>query len=442
MVVPVEGLVRAAVGPDVAPAGGFAKNGLVDLVDAGEEQLGGLVGGHQAVVEIMLADAGLENSQIRFHRAEALVQVAGVEGARAVAAGRDVAGLVGVEVHLHHGVLGVVAEILEAALPDAVVDGEEVVGAAVRHGQRTVGVAKEVVDDGVVRQIRGIQEDREPRVPGAVRVAAHGLQVSLFRKSVSSHLPERFPAVDVAAVDHRHVAVGLDDVVVVLVAAEISFGEMLLGPFLELVEAPVMAVQEDVDIAAPGVGFAHLALHVAGEDVAAHDVFPGFVAAFAAPGVVLGGPDVHLVEFLGAFGAEERILQFGVAVFAAEEETPGVLGVAGTSAGAAPDPETAADVEARAAVVGEVHQLGVALPVAAVLPGVDVNAGPRVKEVAGARHDGEHGDLLEGRPHFTAVAGGLRDAGVHAVVEALVVYGTARPLGAGADAARGADDVV
>ena len=114
---------------------------------------------------------------------------------------------------------------------------------------------------------------------------------------------------------------------------------MVVGALLRLVEPPVHAVDEEVAVAAARVGLAHVALGVAlerlGDERVAHPA--PRLRGIVGPRIVLRAAKVHAAERRRPFVAEERELHALHAVFAAEEEAQGMLGVAGLAARRAAD---------------------------------------------------------------------------------------------------------
>ena len=274
------------------------------------------------------------------------------------AARRPRAGAVLVEVEQR--VLAVVEDEAEPAVrAGAVADPEPVVRALVAHevGDRRVEVAAPVDDEHHVDQVDGVDEHGVGGVWGAVRVVAEqalvGGVVLLLGEAAGQggvgEVPERVPGVEraVGGLDAAaEVGVDLDRVVVVGVAAEVGGGEVGVGALVDVEQAPVLAVEVEVVAGAVAAGVAGGELHVAGEGVADEDAAG---VGLIGPRVVLGAAEVELVELGGGAGgvAEQREVEPGGAVAAAEEQAERVLRVVGGAGEAAADAQAAVGLEAR-----------------------------------------------------------------------------------------------
>lgn len=214
---------------------------------------------------------------------------------------------------------------------------------------RAVAVDEVVREQRVVDEVRRVEEHGIGRVARAVRVAPEGAAVDRVggeaRPVHDGHLPEVAPAVHrplvrLDRVGDLFVRVGrggLDHVPVERVAARVGFGEVLVASLLRLVEAPVLAVDEEVVVAAARVEVAHRALRVAAEDLVDERLA---AAAFVRPGKVLRAAQVELVVGAGLLPAgvvarEHLGLEAAHAVGAAEEEAQRVLRVVVLAAPAA-----------------------------------------------------------------------------------------------------------
>src|SRR5262249_35315311 len=142
----------------------------------------------------------------------------------------------------------------------------------------------------------------------------------------------------------------LDRVVIAGIAAEVTGGEVGLGALIGVEEAPVLAVDvEVVEVAALALP-AHGQLGVARELVAQAGEAG---APVEAPGVVLGGAQVGVVEAGGgAVAAHDGVIEGGVAVIVAEIEVEGVLGVVALAAVAAADADAGVGLDVGGGAVG------------------------------------------------------------------------------------------
>src|SRR6185436_7286396 len=102
-------------------------------------------------------------------------------------------------------------------------------------------------------------------------------------------------------------SLNLDHVIIVREAAPIRFAESGFWTFVGIVNAPEHAVDVKEAVIAALALLTHGQLRVARENVANKNA--ARVAA-ETPGVILEGAQIHLVEFLRAIVAEERIFQF------------------------------------------------------------------------------------------------------------------------------------
>ena len=280
--------------------------------------------------------------------------------------------------------------------------------------------------EDVLDEVRHVEEDRILRIARAVGVESEhlvvvrlvSLAVPFLRGDAPQLVPRgRFALDDAGVVARLRRA---DDVVVRRRAAVVARGVVVVHALLGLVESPVDAVDEEVVVAAAVVRLAHRALGVAREAFVDERV-----AVFVVrPGVVLGRTEVDLLEFVGAFVAEQRMLQRAHAVLAAEEEAERVLRMLRAAA------ERAADAQSRrnGELVRRVHRIDLldhrlALPDASVARRVHVDAARAVEHALRVDHE-RHGArvLGEAAPQALARIGvALRDSSVESVAHRLVV---------------------
>ena len=141
------------------------------------------------------------------------------------------------------------------------------------------------------------------------------------------------------------------------------------------------------------------------------------VVAFEAPGVVLECAQIKAVETIGtALASEGGELQFTGPVFLAEKEAKGVFGIAGTAAVTAPDADARVDVKALGSIRINQFDGRRSFPVAAVIAGVGVDAGRRVKKVPQVGCYAVRGDGFEIVGELSAISGIVHNIRVHTVV--------------------------
>src|SRR5262249_47731362 len=151
-----------------------------------------------------------------------------------------------------------------------------------------------------------------------------------------------------------------------------------IGPFVDVVEPPVEAVDVEMIEGPVRRGLAQDELRVAAEDVAraGHDG-----VALEGPRIILHRAQVELVEGIRSLGAEQRVVQLVRAVVLAEEEPEGVLRIVSAAAISAADAQAAVDLKTLRAVGIDEFDGGVALEGALVPAGVGVDARDVVEEV-------------------------------------------------------------
>jgi hypothetical protein len=157
-------------------------------------------------------------------------------------------------------VLAIVQEKTESAeLAGAVADGVEIVNAVVAGelSDRSIDVAGEENIEHVVDEVFDIEQIFVRRIQGAVGKETLNFEViDIAGEAVGRRLPKAEPGIEIAVGRENGIAgarIDFDDVVVFFDATEIGFGVGGFGPLAGIVEAPILAVNEEmVKIAALG----------------------------------------------------------------------------------------------------------------------------------------------------------------------------------------------
>lgn len=144
---------------------------------------------------------------------------------------------------------------------------------------------------------------------------------------------------------------GVDGVVVIVLAAEVGFHEVLVGAFVNVVEAPVDTIDVEVEPAPVDSGVVHFEEEIVDELVAGVLGFVGLPEVAVGPAEVVAGAELEGIEVFDGVSSiggvfEERIVEFSGAVVVAEAEGEGVFGGVGVAAGSALDAESGIDLEA------------------------------------------------------------------------------------------------
>ena len=328
--------------------------------------------------------------------------------------------------------LGVLGEKHKAPVAFAVSRREKIVRPIVSKRQRqpAVFVARPENADHKVHQIVDVDQHGIVGIARAVGIEplhAQVVCVARIRRDVAGLRPQIPPGVRRSGGCFgliQRSAGGLDDVVIVVVAAQIRLAVVLLGSLLGLIKSPVLAVDVQVVIAAAGVGLAHVPLQVAGVDV---EQKRHLGARLKRPGVVLHGAQVELAKLIDAFVAEQRIIEPLVAVLLAEEKPKGVLGVTAAGAEVAARANPGVDLKARSAVGMDQLNRGGALPGLALSTGVHVKTGLRIDQVLHVDDHRNGRNRLERRDELRAPHRIVDNVGVHAVVKHLPVDAARRP---------------
>ncbi len=179
-------------------------------------------------------------------------------------------------------------------------------------------------------------------------------------------------------------------------------------------------------ITAPRIGLPHLALQVSGEDFTDHGVS---AVAPETPRVVLRRAKVELVKLVRSFVAEHRILELGVAVFVAEEEAKGMLGVVVATAVPAANSQTRVDLKTLAAVRVEQFDRRCPFPIDAVAARVDVDARGRIEQVAHVRCDRQRRDVRQCIFELWPPGPVVDNVRVHSIIQHLPVDRSRGPTG-------------
>ena len=295
-----------------------------------------------------------------------------------------------------------------------------------------VGVAAILVDEHIVYEVA----DVEQRVQLLVVRIVGGTGSRLGHQLVG--VEGTFGSLDVVAA----VLFNLDDVNVALAAAEVVLAILVVHALGNVVDAPVHAVEEEVDVEGVDAGTAHAALHAAGPDVAGVLCLLAVALRPVLPGVAEVAAQHQLVEFRWLARAVERIFQRLRPVLLLEHEAERVLGVLlGQSAVTAVQTDAAAYAEVvplRAA-----HQFHAGSPRPAVPRVVahrraseDVDAAALgvvlvAEEVVLVRHEAQDGQLLQPLRNLRSQLGVARHLRVHLVVglSRAPYLGVAAPLG-------------
>ncbi len=187
---------------------------------------------------------------------------------------------------------------------------------------------------------------------------------------------------------------------------------MRIRSFLDLVEAPVEAVEVEVDEGSVGGDVPHVAERVVAEGI----VEPGGVGRAAeVPGEVLRGAEVDFVE-LGAVEARDRVVDLRVAVLGLAEHAEGVLRVQLGLADAAPDSDARVDVESLGSIRVDPLDGGGLLESIGRGVGVDARRPEQVRQVGG---DGHGRNRKQRVVHEAGVPRVVHDVGIHLVVNGL-----------------------
>jgi len=235
------------------------------------------------------------------------------------------------------------------------------------------------------------------------------------------------PHVDGTIGERGLVAVGHDDVIVLAVAAEVGLGVGGFRAFLALVEAPVLAVEIEMVEPAAGVRPAHGPLDVPAEHFAQERVLGAGVARIEAPGVVLRGAQVEVVELCDALVVEERILQLRDAVVGSEEQPERVLRIAAAAAESSSNAQPRVDLKPfRPIGTQQLHRNGT-LPCTSFAARVDVDAALRVEQVRQIGHQRNRGNRQQRIVHQVLVLRIVDHVRVHAIVDHLAVHVARRP---------------
>ena len=195
-------------------------------------------------------------------------------------------------------------------------------------------------------------------------------------------LEELCPRVEVAVIDPRRipgVLFGLDGIVIGFFSAEVCCGETCFGAFVEIVEAPVLTVDEEMEVPSARVGVPHGALDLAGDLFSDEGVVP---IAPERPGVVLSSPEIDLFEVGRALIAEERVSQWAP-VSVTEIELESVLWIVSASAEATADAYSAIGLKASSGMKWIVQELdrGRAFPGQTAIVWVDPDATRGIEKI-------------------------------------------------------------
>ncbi len=302
--------------PIGAPACLFAEDGGGDrggaLVVAGDAGLGGEGAAVEEVFPEVVGEAQAELG-VGAQRGVELGRVVGAGDADAVG-GRVLEGALGVPA---------VEQVAGARLAQA---------GGVPVALRPVQVAAVDVDDHVVDEVVDVEELLDRRVLLGAGEAGLGEGAHL--------VPCDVVAVADPVVGHC--------VVVVALAAEVAGRECGVGAFGGVVDAPVEAVDVEVDVVAAGTDPAHGDLGVAHPLVAHHGAAEALLGVPVDPRVVVVAAQDEGVEVGhgGAAGGEHRGGQAALAETAAEQQAERLLGGVGEQpAGAALDAQAGVDLE-------------------------------------------------------------------------------------------------
>ncbi len=415
----------------VSPTGRLADDGALDFVAAGQEHRAHPLDGQRAAVEaVFLNSVGGEQAELGVGL-EAGPDVLGVaRGQRGGGAlDRRIAGGVragAILVHVEQRVLGVVRDESEAAvLSRSVAEAVPVVGVGISDEvrDRCVEVAAVEYHEHVVDQVGHIDEVFVIGVDRPVNVQPLDFEVlDVVGEAIGRRPPQARPGVHVAVggVDRVRAGLDLDRIVILLAPPDIALGEGRLRALFAVVKAPILAVDVEVIEIAARAQAVHGKLRVAAHRVAQAD-HPA--VAPEAPRVVLHRAHIELVEALRAGRPEEWEIQLRCAVFLPEEEAEGVLGIAGASAEAAPQPDAAVDLEAFFALGVEQFNRARALPRHAILAGIRVDARRGTEHVVEVHDDGKGRNRLEVVFDRVAIERVGHNLGVHSVVDRVAAPG-------------------
>ncbi|OQC29734.1 MAG: hypothetical protein BWX70_01510 [Verrucomicrobia bacterium ADurb.Bin070] len=331
-------------------------------------------------------------------------------------------------------VFGIVAQPFEAVGLRPVVERVHVVGEGSAAADGRIGIAGIVGAQHVADQVVLVEVDRIGGVARAVRVQALDTRVVVGVRAgeplVDSDVVQGVEGLKGAVRSGCRIpgARRLDAIPVIAVAAQIGRREIGIAAFLGLVEAPVLAVDVEMVVAAARVGHAHLALGVAREGLAHEGVE---IAVLKCPRVILRGAQVDLVELGGAFAVEERETQLARAVVRAEKKAQRVLGIVDAAAERAADANSRVDVELGGRAARRIDQFDRdrPLPADAVVAGIGVDAGLRPEQVREVGDQGERRDCVGhagAQPRRVAVDDRLAHAVFHDVVVHRAVRGPTR----------------
>jgi hypothetical protein len=203
----------------------------------------------------------------------------------------------------------------------------------------------------------------------------------------------------------------LDDVPLVFEPAVVRGSHLGVGQLDHVVEAPVQAVEVDVEEAAVGRDLAHVDLRVA------HPLVADVVRARdpEAPRLVVARAQAKLVEARDRRVGEQRVLELGRPVVGLERQPQRLLQVL-HAAEPALDARAAVDLKAGRAV-GK-NQLGrsAALPLAAAPARVRIDSVLGAEEIVDVHHDRDRGHGAEVVDDRTRIARVVDDLGIHLIV--------------------------
>ena len=428
------GLPRVHVATVVAPACGLGIEGRADGVVQAVPQLHHALLSQQAVGGQHLLGA----VQIAAGEAFVVQQVVEDAGGRCVAAvlARHVVVLA------EEDALRVPAEEAEALA----------LGTTAAHGVPVVVVpvvvAHILVDEHIVDELVHVEQRLGLRFGEPVGPEALQAEVCLVVSGIGcghfgGRLHQLLPGLHVALGGFQVVAAvlfNLDDVDVGLAAAQVVLAVLVVHALAEVVDAPVHAVDEQVDIQGVHGRMSHLALHAACPHVAGVLCLLAVALVPVLPAVPEVATQHQLVELGGFVLAVEGVLQGLLAILLLEHQPQRVLGVLlGHAPMTAVQPQAAGDAESLAGQLGAVgpEQLGTGRARPSVSGGIalrrsgeDVYASAQrvvlvAEQVVAVGDDAQRGQTGQPRPYLPHQRRVARHLRIH-----LIVGGGGAPDGA------------
>ena len=295
-----------------------------------------------------------------------------------------------------------------------------------------VGVPSVEVDEHVVDEVVHVEQRRVLHVGLAVASAADEVHVALLVGQLVDEVDHLVPRVDGSVVGKRSIlvacaAVHLRHVPVLLAAAEVLGTEVVRDTLAHIVDTPIEAVEEEVNILPHADRVAHLRLRGPSPEVASVLSPVALHIVPMHPRIAEEGAENEGVEAIRTMSAEDRILEFPRAVGRLEVETEGMLRVL-LRQSSVPAVQLDATVYGEVETIRPVQHLEGDRPLPSTSRAIahgtareDVDAarfrvGRVAEQVAGSsgeRDDGQRGDALG---NILGIGGVARQLEVHPIV--------------------------